>query len=150
VSASASERTHLLQNLASGAVSLRDLAGLNRRDVDSIKSLARGAFEGKRFGQAAALFRGLEALEGDEPLHTLNLAYAEAAAGQDGAAVEALTRFIDLDQPRDLVDVVRALVLRATLLAKSDPTAAALDLRAAHLLAERSDAAKAVLAGGGR
>ena len=144
------ERAELIEALVAGDVTLRDLGGLNQRDVASIAHLARVAFESKRYGRAATLFAGLEALEADRPEHALNRAYAESHAARVDGALASVTRYIDSELPRSPSDLVRGLVLRATLQAETDARAAALDLRAADLLAETSPEAKAVLAGGGR
>jgi hypothetical protein len=140
----------LLERLARGEVTFRDLAGLKRRDVESIAHLGRVAFESRRFERAARIFAGLEALEADRPEHVLHRAYAEAEAGRGDDAIASATRYIDRDDPRPAEDVVRALLLRAQLFVSNDRRAAALDVRAAELIAASSPAAKAVLEGGAR
>jgi len=120
--------TSLIESIASGAIPLRDAAGLRNRDIAALAHLARTAYEGGRFAHAAVIFAGLEALESDQPLHALHRAYAESRAGADDDALESVTRFIESSDGVDQDDFVRALVLRAMLLANTDETAAERDL----------------------
>ncbi len=129
------KRIELLAGLASGDVTFRDLAGLKTRDVATVASLARAAFEAEHFVHAALLFSGLEALEGDTPVHALNRAHSESRAGDKDAALESVTRYLDNELPRERANLIDALKLRAILLAPIDKVKAALDLRAADIIA---------------
>ncbi len=141
------ERIRFLDGIAAGHIPLRDVAGLNKRDIASLAQLAAVAFQSKKFEQAARIFAGLEALEPDQPEHVLHRAHAEAEAGQVAEAMESITRYIDHDRPTPREDMVRALIFRATLCAKNEPEAAASDVTAARLLAKTSPAAQKALEG---
>lgn len=143
-------RVELLERLARGGIALRDLAGLERKDLDTLAHLGRVAYESKKFEQAARIFAGLEALEPGVPIHILRRAHAESAAGRKDDASTSATRYLDLELHRPPEDLVEALLLRATLRREADPAAAADDVRAAEILAERSPAARALLRGGSR
>jgi hypothetical protein len=138
------DRERLLTDLAEGRVTLRDFAELKKRDVEAIAHLGRVAYESKKFDQAASIFVFLEQLEADRPDWVLFQAQAYAAGGKKEPALAAIDRYIEGEiRPPD--DVVRALILRAQLVADTDKNSAAQTLAVAKLVASRSAEAQKVL-----
>lgn len=144
------DRVRLLEQLAGGTITFRELTSLQRRELDAIARLGRVAFESGRFDHAVAIFAGLEALEADHPEHSLRRAHAELRAGKPEDALASVTRYLEHDSAQAPDDTVRALLFRASLLASSDQRRATLDVMAARLLAEESPAARAALEAGER
>jgi predicted Zn-dependent protease len=143
----AEERTELIARIERGEVALRDLAGLTRDEIAALEFVGRTAFESRRFEKAARIFAGLEALEPDRPEHVLRRAYAEAEAGQGELAVRLVSAYLDREAKLPADDLTRALLLRARLLMSVDREKARADLRLAHVVAEGSEGARAVLEG---
>jgi len=137
----------LLQKLAAGDIAARDLAGLDRRDIDALRALAQSQSAVGRYQDAVVLYEALFALEPDVPEYLFFRAEALAHTASPEHAVDAVDAFLDVEGvlPADLR--ARALLLRAQLTQKSDPKAAEQALIYLQLLAEQSDEAKAVLAG---
>jgi hypothetical protein len=129
------ERTQVLSDIADGKLALRDFLQLSKNDVLSIARLGASAFEAKKFDLAVAVFTALEALEPREPIHTIHRAHSEAAAGKTAEAIASATRFFERDDNPSKEDLVRMLLLRATLYAGSDRARAETDLRSVQALA---------------
>lgn len=135
----------LIEAIASGAVPLKDLAGLSHNDLDAIARLGASALQGGRLALALEVFTGLEALDPEQPLHVLHQAVVHKAAGRRAEAIDAVTRFLDADLPKGLPDAARALLLRAELLGATDKEAAARDLMAARALAQHAPEVKRII-----
>ena len=135
----------LLGGIADGRVALKDVAMLAPGDIDAIARVGAAALQGKRFDVARTVFAGLAALDAKNAIHLLHLGAVEHAAGRLEEAVDALSRFIDVDLHKSGADVARALLLRAEILGGVDKRRAALDLTAARALAARSPEARAVV-----
>lgn len=139
------ERLALLGGLTKGG--MRDLAGLTAADVGAVSHFAAAAFQSKKFEISAKAFAALAALEPDSPLHLVHLAHALAGQGDKVGAVEAIDRFLAQERPGSAADMVRALMLRAELVAGTDRVGAENDLKAAHIIAAGSPLAQQILAG---
>jgi hypothetical protein len=102
------ERIQFWTDLADGRTPLRDVLGLSEEGIEKAIVLARTSYETGRFDQAAAIFKGLEALEPDRPEHSLHRAYAELKAGRAVDARASVERFLshqglaDVDRDRGL------------------------------------------------
>lgn len=137
----------LLAALAEGGVSLKDVAGLSTGDVNAVAKVGASALQSGRFDLAVKVFSSLLSLDPGNAQHLLHLAVAHQGAAQRELAVDALTRFLDVDLPKPLTDVARALLLRAELMGPTDKPAAARDLAAARVLAARSADVKKIVDG---
>lgn len=135
--AAGDEAARLIEALAEGGVTLKDLAQLSATDVDAIAKVGASAVQSGRFELAVRVFSCLAELDPGEPLHLLHCAVAHQGAGQRAEAITQLTRFLDADVPKTLPDVARALLLRAELHGAANRPAAAADLLAARALAAR-------------
>ena len=131
------ERVRLVERLADGETSLRELAGISRSDIDAVAHLGRLAFEARKYRRAVRIFAGLEALDPDRPAHGLARAHAEAADGERAEALATVTRYIDSELFRPKDELVDALLLRAALRRDEDAAGAARDVGAAQLLGGR-------------
>jgi hypothetical protein len=137
----------VLQRLAAGDLALRDLAGLGKREIDSIRALAQSQGAVGRHRDAATLYEALEALEPDVPEHKLSRAASLAKAGDDEGAVACIDAFLDTEGLLPAGARARALLLRAQLTERTDPEAAKQALVYLQVLAEQSPEARAVLQG---
>lgn len=142
----ADSRAKLLEHLASGGVSIRDVVNMSARDVGALNHLAASLFQAQKYEDAAAAFTSLEALEPDRPIHILHRAYSEARAGRRTEAIVSVSRYLDLERPRAIPDMIRAFFFRARLLAATRPKDAERDLVTAQVLGEQSQEGRNALA----
>ncbi len=114
------EQTELLEAVAEGRRSLRDVLGVDRSAIAKVEALGAAAFVARRFDQAAQIFAGLVALEPDHPEHHLHLAHALAGLGHVSPAILSISAYLEgVGEPakksEPVTEVVQALLMRSQL-----------------------------------
>lgn len=130
----AQDRTDVLRALGDGRLAPRDLAGLRKRDIDALETLAQSSYVGGRYAAAARVYGFLALLEPDRPAHMLRQAFALAAGGDREEAVDVASRYIEFDGPLPKHDLIDAFLLRARWTEATEPDKAACDTVAAQIL----------------
>lgn len=122
----ASERTHLLDSLAQGTLSLRELAGISREEMRTLSDQAEKARDTKDFEQAVALFGLLDALAPEFVEYAIQQAEILSDLGRKEESLACLERAFAAEAAWQKSWLVRALQLHVRLGSKRGDSAAAL------------------------